>query len=252
MWCPTCQADVAAELSPDHRRLSCARCRTELALAATEPARSGGVRMTGVERNARELLARWSAETQFEPPTVSIPTRAAETPVESPISEADEDGSAASTDSLAPTTEPTPTILPALTFVEALFAAEPTRRRKGGRKPARVEPVATPWMATVGLFTAYAGVGGLTCGAALVLWSYFGGPAHFAASGWLVMTLGQMLLFLGLVTLVAGNLERMHAESEQRLREFAGQVRRLEKSLRRSGGRAEQSEAAPRPHRDAA
>ena len=32
MWCPSCRADVAAELSTDNRRMLCARCQTELGI----------------------------------------------------------------------------------------------------------------------------------------------------------------------------------------------------------------------------
>ena len=94
-------------------------------------------------------------------------------------------------------------------------------------------PPALPWIATVGHLMAYGGVGGLTFGAVLVLWSYFGGPPHFAPTGWLMTTVGQMLLFLGVVTLVAGSLERLVADVDRRYRLLAAQLDRLESMQRR-------------------
>ena len=69
MWCAACRADVAAELSADNRRMLCARCQSELGTAAGAMDRTpSAVRSQDTERNARELLARWSTQHLLEPP----------------------------------------------------------------------------------------------------------------------------------------------------------------------------------------
>src|SRR4051812_1632767 len=67
MWCAACRADVAAELSTDNRRMMCARCHSELGTAVGSIERAGaGPRLQDTERNARELLARWSTQHLLE------------------------------------------------------------------------------------------------------------------------------------------------------------------------------------------
>ncbi|MEX1231348.1 MAG: hypothetical protein WEB58_13970 [Planctomycetaceae bacterium] len=70
-----------------------------------------------------------------------------------------------------------------------------------------------------GQILAYLGVGVLTLGAGCVLWGYFGAAhyAHLAPTGWLITTAGQMLLFLGVVTLIAGGLEQTNTLVNARL-----------------------------------
>src|SRR5690606_10768605 len=81
-----------------------------------------------------------------------------------------------------------------------------------GRKPGRQESV-------FGQLLAYLGVGLLTIGTALVVWGYFGGEAvqRYQSTGWLVSTAGQMLLFLGVVTLVSGGMQQTTHEVAQRV-----------------------------------
>ena len=54
-------------------------------------------------------------------------------------------------------------------------------------------------------------------GASLVLYGYFGGPAAYAPTEWLIATAGQMLLFLGIVTLVSGGMEQTTCEVARRI-----------------------------------
>src|SRR5262249_33136308 len=69
MWCPTCRADVAAELSTDNRRMLCTRCHADLGIAAGASASNTATpRAQETERDARELLARWSVQNVLEPP----------------------------------------------------------------------------------------------------------------------------------------------------------------------------------------
>jgi hypothetical protein len=218
MWCPTCQADVAAELTPDQRRLLCARCHTEMALSATDPSRPGSIRVSDAERNARDLLARWSADSILE---IAQPADADE--IHSPVT--------------IPVVEAPITVAPASSTVPSDDTPIPLRGRRRASSRVPPSPAPKPWLSTVAQFVAYGGIAGIAYGAALILWSHFGGPPHYAPTGWLLATVGQMLLFLGLVTLVAGSLERF---SEQMERRFAELTERVEMHRRRRHRRADE------------
>ena len=82
--------------------------------------------------------------------------------------------------------------------------------------------------AALGQLLAYAGVLGLTVGGAFVVWSYFGGPPGYAPTGWLLTTGGQMLLFLGIVTLISGGMERTSHEVRTRIEYLGESIHRLE------------------------
>src|SRR5690349_8101840 len=99
MWCPSCSADVAAELTADERRFLCTRCQTELGLTAAT-VRPPVTKPAAAERDARELLARWSADTLLDEPlrpvmpkdqpqgsTVSLPIVTAKTEPDAPSPE---------------------------------------------------------------------------------------------------------------------------------------------------------------------
>ena len=79
-----------------------------------------------------------------------------------------------------------------------------------------------------GQLCAYGGVGLLTCGTVLVLSGYFGGPSNYAPTGWLVAAVGQMLLFLGVVTLVSGGMEQTVDEVAWRIDFLAERIVHLE------------------------
>jgi len=72
----------------------------------------------------------------------------------------------------------------------------------------------------------------LTLGTVMVLSGYFGGPANYAPTGWLVAAVGQMLLFLGVVTLVSGGMEQTVDAVAWRIDELADQVDRLERLIK--------------------
>jgi hypothetical protein len=93
------------------------------------------------------------------------------------------------------------------------------------RKPGRQESV-------FGQLLAYVGVGLLTIGTALVVWGYFGGPqvARYQSTGWLISTAGQMLLFLGVVTLVSGGMQQTTHEVSQRVEYLGNKMHRIEQS----------------------
>lgn len=108
-----------------------------------------------------------------------------------------------------------------------------------------------------GQFLAYAGVLGLTVGTAMVLWGYFGGPEHFTPTGWLITTVGQMLLFLGVVTLVSGGMEQTTDEVARRIDHLGERLSRMEQAARdqqfrgAAGSQAtrEAADARPAPRR---
>ena len=77
---------------------------------------------------------------------------------------------------------------------------------------------------------AYAGVLALTIGAVFVILGYFGGPEwqSYTPTGWLLTTTGQMLLFLGVVTLVSGGMEQTTEEVARRIDRLGERFIRIE------------------------
>jgi len=112
-----------------------------------------------------------------------------------------------------------------------------------GQKPAG------QWLNGVGQGLAYLGILGLTAGTSLVIVGYFGGPASYAPTGWLVATIGQMLLFLGVVTLVSNGMEHTSTEVRRAVDERVSEVtERLEKLGRRMIRIERGRRGPPRPH----
>ena len=80
--------------------------------------------------------------------------------------------------------------------------------------------------------------------------SYFGGPANYAPYGWLGATIGQMLLFLGIVTLISAGMEQTSQELRQAVDQRMDEVTQR---LDQIGNRIMRIEEAnldgpPRPH----
>lgn len=98
-----------------------------------------------------------------------------------------------------------------------------TVRSKAAAQPGRSE-------AAWGQVLAYAGVGLLSVGTMLVLWGYFGDIARYASTGWLMATAGQMLLLLGIVTLVSGGMQQTTHEVSERIEHLGGRIIRIEES----------------------
>ena len=96
-------------------------------------------------------------------------------------------------------------------------------RKKSRSRPGKVEAM---W----GQLLAYAGVGILTLGSILVLWGYFGAIESYASTGWLLSTAGQMLLLLGLVTLISGGMEQTKTEVTEQIEYLGGRMIRIEES----------------------
>lgn len=288
MWCAKCQAEVAAEVAADNRRIRCASCGSEIDAAP-------GLRTSEKTREARELLQRWSSSRLLEPaaaatdsaePTASVPT--ADAPPQ--IAAADP---AAKLSALAPakgarrfdkphSAAAAPHETPAPQHVN--IARPPVRERRAATSepaaaatdsaplPPRThaahaavppphtvdvqsaiihdEPRATNWLAACGQLLAYAGVLGLTVGSTLVVWGHFGGAEqqHYTPNGWLVATAGQMLLFLGVVTMVSGGLEQTTEEVRRRVERLNDRLARIEHTLRHQPPRETARLAEPHEH----
>lgn len=79
-----------------------------------------------------------------------------------------------------------------------------------------------------GQFLAYLGVLGLTIGTAMVIYGHFGGYAEYTPTGWLVTTVAQMLLFLGVINLVSGGIEQNNEDVSRRINTLGDQLLRIE------------------------
>ncbi len=77
---------------------------------------------------------------------------------------------------------------------------------------------------------AYLGVLTLFVGSVLVLLGHFGNLASYSPTGWIIATAGQMLLFLGVVTLVAAGLEQIQEGWRRSHADLADRFARLERT----------------------
>ncbi|MEE3283233.1 MAG: hypothetical protein VX311_01535 [Planctomycetota bacterium] len=91
-----------------------------------------------------------------------------------------------------------------------------------------------------GQILAYIGVLGLTAGGALIVWNGFGHAPLNTPTSWLIATGGQMLLFLGIVTLVSSGLEQTNEDVNRQVRLLGEQLQRIEQGQTTS--------ADPAPH----
>ena len=84
------------------------------------------------------------------------------------------------------------------------------------------------WVASTAQFLTYCGIGGLTVGTSCVIWGYFGNVASYLPLGWLVLSFGQMLLFLGMVTMVSCSVEQSNTDLTRQLAEIQKHLARLQ------------------------
>lgn len=84
--------------------------------------------------------------------------------------------------------------------------------------------------AMTGQFLAYLGVLGLTIGTAIVIYGHFGGYSEYTPTGWLVTTVAQMLLFLGVINLVSGGIEQTNDDVSRRINSLSEQLLRIEQA----------------------
>ncbi|QDV20709.1 hypothetical protein Pan153_53870 [Gimesia panareensis] len=253
MWCTSCQSDVAAEVSSDSTRIHCAICGNDLGSTAA-------ARISDKTKEARELLARWSnreildpygpltkaesrvqeASSLFAPsekphseipkPQVAEPRRDTETPQSAPISEsvtAQAETSSwaeetAGTDE-AETEDTQDYYQPATPRLHSDYRDIQSLIEEEDQKP--------NWLGLVGQLMAYGGVAVLTIGTTLVLWGYYGGPANYASTGWLISTAGQMLLFLGVITLVSAGMEQTSNSVSRRIDRLGQRIFLFEQAM---------------------
>lgn len=82
--------------------------------------------------------------------------------------------------------------------------------------------------AMTGQFLAYLGVLGLTIGTAIVIYGTYSGYSDYTPTGWLVTTVAQMLLFLGVINLVSGGIEQNNEDVSRRINTLGEQLVRIE------------------------
>ena len=84
------------------------------------------------------------------------------------------------------------------------------------------------WAVTTGQWLAYVGVLALTIGTVVVLYGYLNGYSDYTPTGWLITTLGQMLLFLGVINMVSGGMEQSNDEVSHRIEVIGERLLRIE------------------------
>jgi hypothetical protein len=263
MWCPTCKAEVAAEVAADNRRVRCATCGGEIPIPATFP----GMAKT---REARDLLDRWASERQSDPEPARAPLsagRAAAIATRSvgvggvnleaePADRVQESQGTSrrfdSAQSLAGPVAGEPRRGQSAGYAAAASASSQgtVSRTESGRvhrihgadfagpnfdiqgSLLETDRRKTNWTYVLGQLLAYAGVALLTVGSTLVLWGYFGGPASYAPTGWLTTMAGQMILILGVVTLVSGGMEQTNEDVRVRIERLGERMIRIEQIAR--------------------
>ncbi len=95
-------------------------------------------------------------------------------------------------------------------------------------------PRRTNLTSIIGQTLAYIGVLGLTVGTSMVIYGHFGGYAEYTPTGWLVTTVAQMLLFLGVINLVSGGMEQNNEDVSRRIQSLGDQLLRIEQATSQS------------------
>ncbi|QDT93546.1 hypothetical protein [Gimesia algae] len=248
MWCTSCQSDVAAEVSSDSKRVQCATCGSDLGTTAA-------ARISDKTKEARELLARWSNREILDPygPLTRSESRAQSTAslFEQPEPQRAEPYSQPAKKSVP---EPAPSLQTGDSNLDPDITIEQTYAYEE-HEPEHVddfEEAIVPrlhseyrdiqdlieeddqkpnWLGLVGQLMAYGGVAVLTIGTTLVLWGYYGGPANYASTGWLISTAGQMLLFLGVITLVSAGMEQTTSSVSRRIDRLGKRIFMFEQAM---------------------
>jgi len=260
MWCSKCQADVAAEVTGDNRRIRCATCGGEITPSHVPSS-------TLKTHEARELLERWSKNEILDP---FGPMPASMDESSQPLELHDLKSHSKSTSQSAsrrsshtafrvdkghagtdppqfietkPSNEDNvdETLLGSGRTVGEILQSRRHDPHTGTAGAPHFD-VATAnkgkasrkgeWATFAGQLMAYAGVALLTIGTVLILWGYFGGPDHYIPRGWLITTAGQMLLFLGVVTLISGGMEQTTKEVATKIESLGDKILRIEQASR--------------------
>jgi hypothetical protein len=257
MWCARCQAEVAAETSAGNQRVLCASCGNDLTGSLPYPL-PRPPEQPAAAKDPHELLARWAGNQVIDPfgplfGLESTASRRAESPLaEEPYSNpprvpaakakvkrridaAHPSESSSAAPSRAARVDASPrhpeTSAAAGPALPLGYRAHPPHELQAPHFAARAAAPASSsggWLAFAGQMVAYLGVGALTIGTALILVGYFGGPTTYAPTGWLITTVGQMFLFLGVVTLVSGGMEQTTNEVARRVDTLGEKIARLE------------------------
>ena len=82
----------------------------------------------------------------------------------------------------------------------------------------------------IGQALAYIGVISLLIGTSLVILGHFGGESEYTPTGWLITTVAQMLLFLGIINLVSGGMEQHNDEVARRIYSLSEHLIRIEQT----------------------
>jgi hypothetical protein len=85
-------------------------------------------------------------------------------------------------------------------------------------------------MAVTGQWLSYLGILGLMSGTGMVILGYFRGPGTYVPTGWLITMAGQMLLFLGVVTMVSSGMERNTETVGKKLDNLNDRILRFEQA----------------------
>ncbi|MBS0260525.1 MAG: hypothetical protein JSS02_01105 [Planctomycetes bacterium] len=259
MWCEKCQTDVAGVTPAASERALCTTCGAELVASAPADPKTPLPRSVFTPpqafRDARELIARWAQADELERIEVGTP-KTRENTLEKPKPAVRYDGShpvqpvlpetflesaaqtAVSTAGQSPApvrSQPTPSSPfsepdpRAVTEQKILLdGAHLTNAPHFTAVPVALADKSTRWITLAGQVLAYVGVGGLTVGTSLVLLGYFAGPSSHATTGWLIATVGQMLLFLGVVTLISSGMEQTTQEVARRIDLLGDRLGRIE------------------------
>ncbi|QDU08288.1 hypothetical protein [Gimesia aquarii] len=252
MWCTSCQSDVAAEVSTDSKRVHCAICGNDLGTTAA-------TRISDKTQEARNLLARWSnreildpygplSKVESRPQFASSPFEQSEkndlenVPPQAAVKEQINE-KPTSTHAQVSNTPYQETPIP----VEQKLESEPIHEESISFQQAAIPRLRSDyrdiqdlieddeqspnWLGLVGQLMAYGGVAVLTIGTTLVLWGYYGGPANYASTGWLISTAGQMLLFLGVITLVSAGMEQTSSSVSRRIDRLAQRIFLFEQAM---------------------
>lgn len=225
MWCGRCQAIVAGQAGADGSQAFCATCGSDL---IPPP-----VRTPAKARDPRELLAKWAREDALDvlgPWISGVESTARATsaadderpPVSStPVSQKDTSERVVRIrhEAHRPAGSGTPPLSDAALLTERLVRAIRSRRA----------------VAVAGQLAAYGGVLALTAGALLLFAGHFSRLDNYIPVGWLAMISGQMLLFLGVVTLISSGMEQTTATVAQRIETLGQRLLRIEAAAELSG-----------------
>lgn len=222
---------------------SAAAARPNEALLGADLDRLTNEILARVERISRDHESR---STSGSASNVAFPTEASTTPAA--IEPSPEAASSGASSSEVITSRPIQRIDASLPVPPAIapLPASPSRTTVMSQLSPQ-EMRASDWLVAVrkklGLMShiaqglCYVGILGITLGLSLVVLGTFGVSAHLAPTGWLVATLGQMLLLLGVVTTVSVGMDQSAAEMrgivDERLEAIAAQLKQITQAQHR-------------------